>query len=62
MPRCRFRADAREAHLAVRIVRIREVHVEGDLAVDADRLDFLDDRRARAFEHADVKLSIVTDR
>jgi hypothetical protein len=41
-----------DAHLPVGIVRIGEVDVEGELPMNADRLDPLDDRRFGAFEHA----------
>ena len=41
----------REAHLALRVVGIDEVDVERDLAVDADGLNLLDERRAGPLEH-----------
>jgi hypothetical protein len=40
-----------EAHLSLGVVGIDEVHVERDLAVDADGLNLLDERRARPLEH-----------
>jgi hypothetical protein len=44
-------SDSREAHLALRVVRVDKVHIERDLTVDTDGLNFLDERRAGAFEH-----------
>src|SRR5678816_2527296 len=52
VPRHRFLAHAREAHLPLRVVRVGVIHVERDLAVDTDRLHLLDDRRLRPLEHS----------
>jgi hypothetical protein len=51
VPRHRLRSDAGEADLSLRIVRIYEIHVEGDLPMDTHGLNFLDQRGAGAFEH-----------
>src|SRR5262245_58366746 len=46
-----FRADASQAHLPLWILGIHEVDIQGNLTVDADGLNFLDERFARSFEH-----------
>jgi hypothetical protein len=51
VPRHRLRADPRQADLSIRIVRIYEIDVEGDLSVNTHGLNLLDQRNARAFEH-----------
>src|SRR5262249_42739338 len=53
MARRRFRNHTREAHLTIRIVGICEVDVERNLAVNTDRLNFLDDAGARALQHGE---------
>lgn len=52
MPRNRFRADSGEADLPIGIVGIYEIDVERDLSVDTDRLNFLDEAGATAFQHS----------
>ena len=47
----RFRPDARRPQLLLRIVQMREDDLPRHLTVDADRLDFLQDRVACSFEH-----------
>jgi hypothetical protein len=49
--RDRLIADAGMAQFLFGILRIDPEHVDGHLAVDGDRLQTLDDRRAGAFEH-----------
>jgi hypothetical protein len=47
----RLFSQSREADLPARIVWVDEVDIQGNLAVDTHRLDFLHDRRLGAFEH-----------
>jgi hypothetical protein len=51
--RRRFGAHPCEAHLAVGIVGVGEVHVQRDLAMNTDRLNFLDDAGAGALQHGE---------
>ena len=44
-------AKTGETDLPLRIIGIDEVHVERDLTVDTDGLDFLDERGAGSLEH-----------
>jgi hypothetical protein len=47
----RFRPDARNSNLAIRFIGEFVVHVVRQLAVDADRLQFVEDSVAGTFEH-----------
>ena len=47
----RFATNARHTRLAVGLVGKRVVQVVGQLAVDADRLQSLEDRVSGTFEH-----------
>ena len=47
----RFRPDARDSNLAIRFIGEFVVHVVGQLAVDADRLQLVEDSVAGTFEH-----------
>src|SRR5947207_15566045 len=53
----RFGPDAGDAHLAVGILDVGEVHVPRHLAVDAHGLDALEDPVARALQHAGRTIS-----
>jgi len=46
-----FVADPRVTNLSIRILRVRPEHIEGDLPVNGDRLNAMDDGGACAFEH-----------
>ena len=47
----RFRPDARNSNLAIRFIGEFVVHVVRQLAVDADRLQLVEDSVAGTFEH-----------
>jgi hypothetical protein len=46
-----FRPDARDSNLAIRFISELVVHVVRELAVDADRLQLVEDSVAGTFEH-----------
>ena len=47
----RFRPDPRDSNLAIRFIGEFVVHVVRQLAVDADRLQLVEDSVAGTFEH-----------
>jgi hypothetical protein len=49
-----FAANASKTDLALRIVRVNEVHVERDLTVNAHGLNFRDLNGPRPFQHVDT--------
>src|SRR5262245_38929686 len=57
----RFGSDADHVRLAVRIVDIGESHVPGDLSMDADGLNPLENAVTRPFQHG-LSLQCSSDR